>query len=89
MIKQTNSTAGWMIYDSKRSPSNQINKYLQANSSNAEVDSTTDNPIDFLSDGMKMRYSNSATNSNGGAYIYMAFAEQPGTTPFETFPNSR
>ena len=89
MIKQTNGTAGWMIYDSKRSPLNQINKYLQSNSSGAEVDSTTDNPIDFLSDGMKMRYSNSATNSSSGSYIYMAFAEQPGTTSFDTFPNAR
>ena len=89
MIKQTNSTAGWMIYDSERSPSNQINKYFQANSSNAEVDSTTDNPIDFLSNGMKMRYNNTATNQNNGTYIYMAFAEQPGLTPYDTQTNAR
>jgi len=77
MIKQRSGTAGWMMYDSKRSPQNTINKYLQANNTNAEVDSTTDNPIDFLSNGMKMRYSNTATNQSGGTYIYLCFAESP------------
>ena len=70
-------------------PSNQMNKYLQANYTNAEVDSTTDNPIDFLSNGMKMRYNNTATNQNNGTYIYMAFAEQPGLTPYDTQTNAR
>ena len=77
MIKQRSGTAGWMMYDSKRRPQNTINKYLQANNTNAEVDSTTDNPIDFLSNGMKMRYSNTATNQSGGTYIYLCFAESP------------
>jgi len=48
-----------------------------------------DNPIDFLSDGFKLRYTNTSTNQSGGTYVYMAFAEQPGTTPFDTFPNAR
>ena len=64
------------IYDSVRSPNNQINKFLQANSSATETDSATDNPIDFLSNGMKMRYSNTATNNSAGL-VYLAFAEQP------------
>ena len=76
MIKQTDNASGWVIYDSVRSPNNQINKFLQANSSATETDSATDNPIDFLSNGMKMRYSNTATNNSAGL-VYLAFAEQP------------
>jgi len=47
------------------------------------------NFVDFLSNGFKLRTTGTAVNGNGGTYIYMAFAEQPGTTSFETFPNSR
>ena len=88
-IKCSSSTFNWMMYDSKRETSNVIDKYLMTNSSNAEAGSTTDNPIDFLSDGFKLRYTNTSTNQSGGTYIYMAYAEQPGTTPFDTFPNAR
>ena len=36
--------------------------------------------IDFLSNGFKIRGTSSAINSNGGTYIYMAFAESPFVT---------
>jgi len=88
-IKCSSGTFNWMMYDSKRETSNVIDKYLMTNSANAEAGSTTDNPIDFLSDGFKLRYTNTSTNQSGGTYIYMAYAEQPGTTPFDTFPNAR
>ena len=76
MIKQ-NGNSGWMIYDSKRSETNQANEYLQAQVTNIEVSSATDNPIDFLSNGIKMRYNNSATNYSNGTFIFLAFAETP------------
>ena len=77
MIKCSSSTFNWMIYDSKREPFNLIDKYLMANSSNAEAGSSTDNPIDFLSNGFKLRYTNTSTNQSGATYIYLAFAESP------------
>jgi hypothetical protein len=78
MFKQTSSSgAGWLIYDSARNTYNLVDLYLQANQSNAEAGNSTDNPLDFLSNGFKLRYSNSATNQSGATYIYMAFAENP------------
>ena len=71
------SGSGWLMYDSSRNPSNLVTQYLQANASNAEAGSSTDNPLDFLSNGFKLRYSNSATNQSGGTFIYAAFASNP------------
>ena len=34
-------------------------------------------PMDFLSNGFKMRATDGATNGSGRRYIYMAFAESP------------
>jgi hypothetical protein len=78
MFKQSSSSgAGWLIYDSARNTYNLVDLYLQANQSNAEAGNSTDNPLDFLSNGFKLRYSNSATNQNGATYIYACFAENP------------
>ena len=32
---------------------------------------------DFLSNGYRLRGTNASTNSNGGDYVYMAFAKHP------------
>ena len=88
-IKCSSGTFNWMMYDSKRETSNVIDKYLMTNSANAEAGSTTDNPIDFLSDGFKLRYTNTSTNQSGGTYIYMAYAEEPGLTPYGITTNAR
>jgi hypothetical protein len=81
MIKQTGTPgSGWLMYDSKRNTYNFVDLYLQANQANAEAGGSTDNPLDFLSNGFKLRYSNSATNDSGGTYIYAAFAENPFVT---------
>ena len=45
--------------------------------------------VDFLSDGFKIKNSVNTINASDGTYVYMAYAEQPGTTPFGTFPNAR
>ena len=42
-----------------------------------------------LSNGFKLRNGLSESNGGGVNYIYMAWAEEPGTTPFDTFPNAR
>jgi hypothetical protein len=78
MIKlSSGSGSGWLMYDSSRNPYNLVTQYVQANSSNAEAGSSTDNPLDFLSNGFKLRYSNSATNQSGGTFIYAVFASNP------------
>ena len=75
MIKRTDSTSDWTIYDTSRSTYNQMNLALYANLSNAE--GTTIIVIDTVSNGIKIRNSNADTNASGGTYIYATFAESP------------
>jgi hypothetical protein len=48
---------------------------LQAQSSNNE--NTAYSPVDFLSNGFKLRIADLSWNDSGGTYIYAAFAELP------------
>ena len=67
----------WPIYDSTRSPYNEIQAVLEANQNQAEiVDGGRGLPIDFTSNGFKHRSSYAENNSNT-TYIYIAFAESP------------
>tara|TARA_B100000287_G_scaffold210022_1_gene198224 strand:+ start:223 stop:2655 length:2433 start_codon:yes stop_codon:yes gene_type:complete len=85
MFKRTDSSGNWFIVDSKRDPFNECTRDLYPNTTGAE----TNNPnfVDFLSNGFKLRTTGASVNS--GTIIYMAFAEQPGVTPFDTFSNAR
>tara|TARA_R110002072_G_scaffold194543_3_gene351885 strand:- start:821 stop:3283 length:2463 start_codon:yes stop_codon:yes gene_type:complete len=65
----------WVIYDNTRSPANPVSLNLEANN-NIDDEATRGVPIDFLSNGFKIRNSYSEVGSNKG-YIYLAFAEQP------------
>ena len=77
--KRTDSGGPWTIFDSARCPNNVNNAKLYPHANDAEV-TTTGDPIDFLSNGYKLRGSGSDCNVSGGSYIYMAFAENPFTT---------
>ena len=77
LIKRYDSGAeGWYIEDTSRSPYNVMQTYLSPNSSAAETTASFCN-IDSLSNGFKIRNSDSAFNASGGSYIYAAFAENP------------
>ena len=86
LLKSTNLNVGWYILDNKRDPVNFVSRYLRADADN---DEDNDEFVDFLSKGFKQRYSDTAGNGSGDSYVYFAFAEQPGTTPFDTYPNAR
>ena len=73
MLKRTDSTGNWTMYDSTRSPYNASTYVLYPNLANAE-DASTDH-FDWLSNGFKMRSTNQ--NTSGGTFIYMAFAQNP------------
>ena len=66
---------GWIMVDNKRSVYNPTYNYLTAQASTAEAG--TDFPIDFCSNGFKIRSSDISYNQNSYTYIYMAFAEHP------------
>jgi hypothetical protein len=89
MIKRTSGTDSWLIMDNKRDIDNPVGNTLAANSSGAENVDTGGIPTDFLSNGFKCRGSGGDFNGDGETYVYMAFAEQPGVTPFDTSPNAR
>ena len=86
MIKSSSLETNWNITTADIDSYNVVTKYLDANTSGAEGTYTF---LDILSNGFKARNVGNSFNQNGASYIYMAFAEQPGTTPFDTFPNAR
>jgi len=78
MVKRTNSTGSWRMWDNKREGYNGDNAFLYANStSTEEADGTV---IDLLSNGFKFRNSSGDNNASGSSYIYLAFAENPFVT---------
>jgi len=78
MIKRTTSTVyNWMIFDNKRNTFNVIDDRLRANTADAEQTGSSTHILDFVSNGFKIRSSNSAIGGGGDPYIYMAFAEAP------------
>ena len=80
MVKKTSDTHSWYIQygstgiDSGDQGSNPVKSSLQANSDSADA---TENSMDFLSNGFKIRTSGNGHNTNSGTYLYMAFAEHP------------
>jgi len=76
IVKRTDSSNIWEIFDNKRSTFNVTDDYLSAESSDAETTGSSQG-LDFLSNGVKMRNANAGNNASGGSYIYLAFAESP------------
>jgi hypothetical protein len=66
---------GWAMLDSSRNTYNVINARLFSDSSGAE--DTSVSPMDFTSNGFKVRSTNDGVNRNADTIIYMAFAENP------------
>jgi hypothetical protein len=77
MRKRTDSTSSWIAQDSARPGYNATTPYtsvLYPNASDAEL---SYNEIDILSNGFKIRATDTFGNASGGTYIYAAFAEFP------------
>ena len=90
MVKRTSSTDSWLITDNKRDIDNPATQTQAPQSHREDNVNTGDNySIDYLSNGFKCRGSGGDLNGSGQTYIYMAFAEQPVTTPFDTSTNAR
>jgi len=74
--KKTGAANDWYLFDSVRSPSNVVLKYLLANN-NAVENTSASQDLDLLSNGFKIRNTNNGGNTNAETYIYSAFAENP------------
>jgi len=79
MIKRTDSTDSWAIFDNKRPSYNVTPNRLFADLSNAESTSSS-NQIDMVSNGFVARGTSMTWNASGSSFIYMAFAENPFVT---------
>ena len=78
MIKAASSSTGsWFMYDTVRSVFNEVDDQLQADTTTAET--TGSEEIDLLSNGFKIRTSDSGINEAaadfGGYYVYLAMAD--------------
>jgi hypothetical protein len=75
MLKRSDSTGNWVIWDAVRNSYNVANSIILPNTSAAEY--SPDAKIDILSNGFKVRDNSGDSGSSGGTYIYAAFAESP------------
>lgn len=71
---------GWFTFDIKRDTYNAAEKRLALNNSDAEATGGFTNVVDILSNGFKLRNTDTAWNGSGRNYIYIAFANHPFVT---------
>ena len=76
MFKNVNATAAWIMQDTTRDPYNVATLALVA-SDNLNETTVAARPLDFVSNGFKLRTSAVDTNGSGNTIVYMAFAETP------------
>ena len=88
LLRRTDDSKSWVLFDNKRSPFNLVDKSLYPNRTDAD-NGLSNLEVDFLSNGFKIKNSVNTINASDGTYVYMAFAEQQGQTPFDSFPNAR
>ena len=74
LIKKTNGTGSWWVFDNKRLGYNPATYRLYADAGTVE---NTTAVIDFVSNGFKLRTTDGDLNGDGNTIIYAAFAEFP------------
>ena len=79
LAKRTNAVESWVMFDNKRDPHNVVGHVLHPNNNTVESDQTSGTlyVMDFLSNGFKLKGTDTLVNGSGSTYIYMAFAEAP------------
>jgi len=87
LLRRIDDSKSWILFDNKRSPSNLVDKSLYPNRNDGD-NGLSNLEVDFLSNGFKIKNSVNTINASDGTYVYMAFADQQGQTPFNTFPNA-
>jgi len=87
LMKRYDGTDSWAVADNRRSPDNPVDDRIAINSTGAH--GTDVDMYDFLSNGFKLRTSDTQFNADGGRYIYIAFAESPFVTSSGTPGNAR
>ena len=86
-VKNIDASGNWVVHDNQRNKFNPAGKVLKPDTAGQE-DSSTSNYVDFLSNGFKIRNSQSKWNA-GYTYIYCAWAEAPTVDLFGGGANAR
>jgi hypothetical protein len=74
-LKRTDSSGSWLVHDDARDTFNPVNEILLWNTNDVEFESG--DRVDFLSNGFKLRNSNTGMNGSGNTYIYGAWGSVP------------
>ena len=86
LIKNDNSTGDWIIWDNERNKTNPVNRqiwpYTGSGTYGAYDQVGANYPLDFLSNGFKMRTTDADMNGSSRTYIYAAWAEAPASNLF-------
>jgi len=75
-IKKTGVAEGWWTADNKRNPTNPVQIYTRLFGQGVETTSSGDRDVDFLSNGFRIRGTDSQI-SGSAQYVYMCWAEHP------------
>jgi len=73
-LKNSSAVTNWVIWDTSTNPYNLSTQQLFPNTSDAEDNTGS---CDILSNGFKLRNTNSTWNGSGNTIIYACFAENP------------
>ena len=76
IIKNVDSSQNWFMFDSVRSPYNEVNGFLRPNTTDNEF-AFGNGGIDVLANGFKLRGDSTLGNGHNQQHIYLAFAKQP------------
>ena len=87
IIKKFSGSDSWQMHDTARSTYNPEVAALYPSSESTET--TSGRIVDFLSNGFKHYNADGNTNEDGHDYVYFAWSETAGQTPYGTFPNAR
>ena len=76
LLKNTDGSNPWMVYDSARDTFNPTVRYLQPNDTALDLDGAGTRDIDLLADGVKLRENDSDMNAgSGNKFIFIAMAD--------------
>jgi hypothetical protein len=79
LLKRKDGVEGWYLMDAKRDTHNLTSRNLFPASTSAENNMSNTNQVnmDILSNGFKIKSTDTAINASGGEYIFAAFAQNP------------
>ena len=76
-IKNSEQDANWAVYDSARQTFNPNENYVRWNSNVAEGGTSTTFDVDFLSNGFKVRSTETDLNTNAKTFVFGAWSDVP------------